>query len=299
MPNETKNLYHYTSLEGLKGIISNDSFFFTNSLSLNDRSEGKEIFSVLSEVLETIEISNKFYSRLNNLTWKTLIEVSELNFYVLSLCEDRDNLTMWNYYTKSSNSLGVNLVLDLKELAEKFVYYLDEEIPVRTDNLNWWHTYGSVIYDDNEKYRILKSIIEITDAEIKRNFNEDIFSQFLSIFRVLSIFFKNQYFKVGNEYRFVIALSMEQLTTYIQQRKKDEQNKSEKIEYRFRASNGTIQPYLNVPLLKKWNYPHIRTLKNVVLTPAFDENSTDGIRALLDFHRYNYTEIFKSQMPLR
>ncbi|MBQ2661196.1 MAG: DUF2971 domain-containing protein [Clostridia bacterium] len=295
LPKVIKNIYHYTNLEGLNGIISNDSFFFTNSTSLNDRSEGKEIFDIIDDVLKNINISNLLDCELKNLTWESLIHSSKLNFYVLSLCKDRDNLTMWNYYTKNNKSLGANLGLDLKELIEKFIYYLDDQIPVRSDNLKWWHTYGSVIYDDEEKYRIIKNIVEATDAELKAGFKEEVLPIFLSILRVLSIFFKNHYFEIENEFRFVIALSTEQLDSYIAKTSKAD----EKILYKFRSSNGCIQPYLNVPLLKKWKYPHIKTLKEVILSPTFDEDSIYGVRELLDYNEYDMTEIKKSQIPLR
>ena len=48
-----RNLYHYTSPEGLIGILGNNKLWFTESGCLNDESEGKYIYSLIQNCIET------------------------------------------------------------------------------------------------------------------------------------------------------------------------------------------------------------------------------------------------------
>lgn len=58
--NLPKHLYHYTTLEGLKGIISSNALWATHYKYLNDSSEVDYARSIISEALaDTIEKNSR------------------------------------------------------------------------------------------------------------------------------------------------------------------------------------------------------------------------------------------------
>ena len=74
-------LCHYTSLSGLKGIMSSKKLWFSDSACLNDKTEGKYIYDVLKDCLFDIKNKksvqrrtiNALYARLPKITKRRVI----------------------------------------------------------------------------------------------------------------------------------------------------------------------------------------------------------------------------------
>ena len=114
----TADSFHYTSPEGLKGILETRTFHFTDSQFLNDYHEKLNI----NDELETFWKNNRakydknFASLLKDIrvekyedTGFSFLDTGKMNtcrYFVFSMSEKSDSLTMWKYYAKRKDYEG-------------------------------------------------------------------------------------------------------------------------------------------------------------------------------------------------
>lgn len=115
----TISTYHYTSPEGLVGIVKNRNIYFTDCQFLNDYKERLNINDEL-EYFWNSEKSN-YDKKFRDLVEKIHIEVFEdddfyyidgeeeqkMNrYFVMSTSMKKDSLGMWKYYSKNGSYNG-------------------------------------------------------------------------------------------------------------------------------------------------------------------------------------------------
>jgi hypothetical protein len=115
-----QTLYHYTNLDGFKGIIETSQIWFSNLYFLNDRSEYNLGFELIIKSLENYKAG---FSILKSTAYFIKALENALIFlkdkqppYILSLTANHDLLSQWRGYTQ--NGVGVNLGLDTKSLKK-------------------------------------------------------------------------------------------------------------------------------------------------------------------------------------
>ena len=145
------DIYHYTSVEGIIGILRNKELWFTNIYFLNDNQELFYTYKLIDEVLTEIQndLSKAFLTRIKNRKNYLLSEDyfdKEMDvwgrheYYVASFSTDEDNLALWNYYTKSDTT-GYNICFKDYAFCEQAV------------------AQGRVCYDKLEQKEMLKTTI--------------------------------------------------------------------------------------------------------------------------------------------
>lgn len=275
-----KEIYHYTSSNALLSIIQNKQLWFTNSRFLNDKTENKYIYLLLDEYIE--ENKDKFcktyYDEIKYLC-KTLIKdenefcynlFNGNNLYVSSFSLNQDSLGLWSYYTKSSESIGYNIIFD----TEKFLKYSNDGSLIKQ--------YGKVIYNKNEQLIILDNLIISLYKRFKELGNnltgQDILFQDVAyLLSEFSIFFKDESFKQEEEFRFIWESS----------------------------KNANIREYKNIfiPYLK-YNIPIVSIL-GITISPTNQNNIVElGLQQLIQNYLYEPERnisyrIDKSNIPLR
>src|SRR5690606_17014349 len=106
-----KNLFHYTNLNGLQGIISNSEIWLSNLYFLNDKSEYELGLKIVVEQLENYKSgfsvlrSTKYF--VESLEKAIEFIKGKESPYVLSLTANNDLLSQWRGYTE--NGVGVNI----------------------------------------------------------------------------------------------------------------------------------------------------------------------------------------------
>lgn len=95
--NLTSMIYHYTSDNGLFGIIQSSSFHCTSIKFLNDPSENIYFNEILNEVLDKNLDFEKAHELLYDKGWRDSRE-SSYDKYIISFSKNSDSLSMWNYY---------------------------------------------------------------------------------------------------------------------------------------------------------------------------------------------------------
>lgn len=112
-------LSHYTTLQGLYGIIDSSSLWASNASFLNDK----------AELTHALDVSKRAISMLSSKKalkdWKSMLEkvFSELSgeqkssTYVACFCADDDNLSQWRGY--GGNVQGVSVTFDRSLLSQR------------------------------------------------------------------------------------------------------------------------------------------------------------------------------------
>lgn len=231
-------IYHYTSADGLKGIIESKKLWFTNAKFLNDYSENNYIFTLLPKFPDTYKetlIEQKFFEDIRKVAenYNTGIFYKQDDnvlfadhVYVASFSKSKDNLELWNYYTKSKNSVGYNI---------GYISY-----PFKIDSAVLKFIHGEVIYKKDKQLEFVKNIV-LAYNSIYRQFKEDIdkdgnskevfFNSFVRMLELHNIFFKHEAYKNEQEYRCAIY----DVTNYSGLLPKS------------RNINGLLVPYLEIP----------------------------------------------------
>lgn len=215
--NEEENLFHYTSSFGLNSIIINRNLWFSHINYLNDEGESVYTYKLLKKRLEKLRnsINRDLYNEIN----EKCDGISSKDYFVASFSTDPDNLSNWNYYTKSENTTGYNIEFD-------------KNILISTMNFNYEPFYAKTIYEEKKQATILDELIIDYNSmfetlgynlEIVQNINDDI--------KILSLFFKHPSFYAEKEYRIVICRSRNLKFNKVDNDK-------------FRIHNGIFIPYI-------------------------------------------------------
>lgn len=272
-------LYHYTSSAGFLGIITSLSLWLSDSDFLNDSSESYYFHDIYSKANVHKNSTRKeeifrfkssmfsyFHSNLHSSHRETAGRLKEIR-YILSLSLDKDNLNLWNYYTKNSNGIGYSL--GLKEDTFKHVTRPDETF-----------LSGKVIYDNDIQKKYLSELIEdywILYSKLKYTYQRNfLFDKLEKNIVIYSVFMKNPIFAHENEYRIAII------------RTGPDAGK----ERLFREMNGAFIPYITQKINKF-------DIGEVGISPTNRmEFVTRGLEALLDANAIE-SKIYKSNVPLR
>lgn len=146
-------LYHYTSLDGLLGIIKSSSLWMSHAAYLNDASELNYGTKLISDMINK-KIKDKKYNEINDILRVSSIVFSNyyrdsVNPYVLSLSEEIDVLSQWRAY---GNNCGVSIGFNPKNILELKVSYL---------NITNESRLIKVIYEKEEQINLIEKAIDI------------------------------------------------------------------------------------------------------------------------------------------
>ncbi len=266
-------LYHYTSVDGLLGIIDTNNIFATSFPFLNDSSEivyGRRLArSILIKKLEkeTDEISKKIYEECLKLNG-----IDKKRIYMTCFCEKGNLLSQWRGYGQSGNGFSVGLDSNkLNRMYRKPPY--DEvhirkvvyDLPVQTKMINKYLS-DAVLYAKKKEIveeKDIQRISKLVDWEIDKH----------------TVFFKDAAFSEEKEWRAIYC----------------EENSSGKIPTKYRARLNRIVDFkefsfaptlLDIPCKDKL------PLKKIICGPGVDhESQIEVIKGLLKDRGYDYKHI--------
>ncbi len=280
------NLYHYTKPEKLLSILESGTIRFSNALYLNDKEEVTYSYKLIVNLInETnglnqelfLKIKEYFYKKYKNIIDGDDTFLNKYEYYTISFSTDNDNLTLWNNYSKGQTYTGYNIGFCKKEL----LYDMERQ--------GFKSVYGNIIYNQETQITILRLIFDKWNKQYEKLLagkktaknnekQQDTFFELIDILSIISLFFKNPYFRDEKEYR-IIFISHFDTNTY----------KQTKIF----EKNGLFIPYIEYHFLK-------RTVSSINIGPTLDENIfyTSTCRMLANFG-YEKKTINRSKIPLR
>lgn len=242
--------HHYTNVDALINIMTEQKLRFTDCMFLNDKEEYNYIFTVVDkcfkdnkELKDILDFSITGIDRKNNKTYIAYnngFRIKDGRYYILSGCLKSDLLPMWNYYSINSNIYGYSIKFSIDELINSFK---DTDADIYK---------GKVIYDFDKQVRIIERYVKekckkteaiirklnkSNEDEYQREFEsiwEDTHSDIYEFISFIRLFFKSSSWKYEEEYRIVILAEPD----------------GNLIKKKFKSAKGVVKPYIEVELKK-------------------------------------------------
>lgn len=295
--------FHYTSPEGLIGILKTRTFFFTDSQFLNDfrekinineeldlfwrrnrRNYDREFYNLLNRIRVT-QYEDSGFSYIDNYTEKPC------RYFVLSLSMDGDSLSMWKYYSKTGDYNGYCIGLFSHALTDEWI-----------DRITGAAVIASMVeYYTEDKQEIITRVVERLftiwqSYERSPLLDEKIIKEFTSWISVEALFFKDQCFEDEKETRYVAIVPTDKLKD-LQYEYKGNKYKM----YDFRIVNGMFIPYIKMPF-NDWNRDVCWAINSIRIGPSGNADQKEaGLKQFIRSLDYDFEKcaVMKSKVPVR
>jgi len=303
-------LYHYTTVDGLKGIIENNEIWATSAYYMNDSAEILYGYRVLHLALESWlkdkNLSDDSIGRglaesfIRHFGHDALQRNVVTPIYLTCFCEDGNLLSQWRAYGSSS---GYNIGFQVP--MEGIVYGLAPEPLVYTSRC------VKVEYESEKQFQRVRELLDfllpiLDEPRVAASIRsidtasplgfQQLQSTIQEVLVEECIGFKDSAFAVEKEWR-VITRSR----AHLKQSKDDGNHRS--LPVHFRTARGQLIPYVK---LKPNNSPtpivgngKQLPLADITCGPGGDQISSGmAIRALLDGRDFQTVRVKHSKIPL-
>lgn len=268
-------VYHYTSLEGFVGIVSNRSVWMTEFAYLNDR---REVRYGLDLILETVSalLKTEANESVRDLlsTWKEQLGGGRQRIYITSFSGEDDSLSQWRAYGP------IALGFPMQSLS----------LHVNRGSLQ------AVEYDPSTQKKLVEiyvhHLLSAFQADLRGNRLERIPDVYHKLDKLveLATLFKDPAFRAENEYRL----------TFIDMPELFEATGEKGPQRSFRATRGRLIPYIpSTQTLPSKHHDFPLEISEVVLGPESDELLEQGVREFLDENGLKQVLVRRSRVPLR
>ncbi|MCE6966068.1 DUF2971 domain-containing protein [Enterobacter sp. MW07] len=263
-------VFHYTDLNGFKGIVEGNTLWATNIHHLNDSKEYHHGIKCFLDALEFID--EKYRDPSMKVSLETMLDHFLRNqgsyIFSTSFCLISDQLSQWRGY---GNKQGVCIEFDENKLHDVFKH------------LNYRITRGNVFYTaEGSTLEAREEINSFLDLNFyAQSFNRDKFRRDVylhSILCALVPFFKHDGFKEEKEYRFIYT-------------------PFDKVpDIKFRISGDRLVPYITPSVCEGVKLP----IKKIIIGPSkATEDVVSGVRFFLKHFGYQDVDVVLSQIPYR
>lgn len=274
------SLFHYTSSNGLKGILDSKTLWFSHIDYLNDEGECRYTYNLLKSIVESMsndvdsELVNFLTERCDHMLSDQYYDqqtkgLFNTEYFLVSFSTDPDNLSNWNYYTKTKDITGYNIEFRKDELLNSL------------EGLPYDYIHGKTIYDVQKQKQLIEEALTEYNYKYKNTEDADekrkIYISFNEVIKVYSLFFKHHFFEAENEYRIVFS-------------RVERANQVEPV--LFREDKGLFIPYLPREFSKE-------SIKIITISPTEkQEMARHSIERMIKKDFRDVT-VKKSEIPLR
>lgn len=280
---EPKVLYHYTSTEGMYGIISDGCLWATDASYLKDASELINGLELVDEILNVVDTTTtewleptREFVRGTSKAIKAVF-VDELYAYIVSFSTEADLLSQWRAYSGPKGSVGYALGFD-RSLLDRQTEQC--ETPFDLEAVAYGieqQRHAIILASANSQIKTLDEIVSIA-AELQDNEptlalqsrTREVWRQLIIDVGKTVARFKDGYFSEEREWRLIGC--------------EDRTSKRSNVE--FRTSELGLTPYIRFPIRQEQgtNSP----LVEVRVGPSPDpDRAVDAVRRLLDAKGYD------------
>ncbi len=257
---EYPEIYHYTDIKGLLGILNDEHLWATHYRCLNDQNElnyGYEL--MIKKAQEDLKKKNPALGEEQiNAAYEIWLKVHDDDFYVSSFCGHHSNqeyikehglLSMWRGYGENG---GFAVVLK----TEEFEKFLEEYKKCNKTEKPSFTIFNKVKYIPGNDYKKVpeyfekefKDVLEIRDLVVKslKSENEEKFHDYIKSFVTLLCCLKHYGFHEEQEVRIVIVNTLLNSTGKVLEVDKTP------LPVEFRGNKtGLLVPYIKFPLNNK------------------------------------------------
>lgn len=277
-PPEVSAFGHYTTVQGVMGMISEELLWATNIRFLNDQHEFQHSLGVLRKILAKPQLAPQAHKQLfaeyQKMVGSRLDEIERFrseSVFTLSFSAKPDLLSQWRGYCPENN--GYCVIYDVDMLLESVKAVFPEAYLFKC------------VYEDEAKKGPLREILnrnwsdflQAESAKSRREITERIATEI----RLLAAHFKDTSFSEEQERRIVVVYEYFGAN-----------------QLKFRAGRSSIIPYLELPAPRA-------AVKKIIVGP--NRNQSLATRALEAFLETRYEqpifvggpEVVKSEIPYR
>jgi hypothetical protein len=286
-------LYHYTSLDGLIGIINGNSVWASHCKYLNDSTEYIHALNFPISLSNKIYIDDDYLSPFGFSMRKALDEMIHNDVYVSSFSEKSDLLSQWRGYCPPGRGVCIGFKRDVLEQfcsennlnLDKCIYSESEqfqemknlinqceaEFPMPTISRKDYDTFGSKDRVDHELN--YKDFVMHGDGKIQA---DAALSNLCNSINTLAPLFKDDGFHEESEWRII------------------SKNPSSKIN--FRAGISHLIPYITLSIL---DYSK-SAIGEVIIGPnASSHNCANSVSMLLEANGFKGVNVMPSRIPFK
>ena len=264
-------LFHYTNLDGLKGILKSRALWLSHISSLNDPIEIEHGQQIIAEIInqaiddEENELIELFYRQL-------LIQVNAFGNtlfipFIACFCSDGDLLSQWRAYADQGGgySIGFNFTDSVRVKSESEDF---EEV-----DEGYFPYLRKVIYEREEKEHFVNNFLEnavrglnsALEGPIGRRFEDDLTypvsvmaGQAANLILDMLLSFKHPAFKEEKEWRLIRVKARHEEADLFQ----------------FREDSHGLLPYLSTSIYSQDNENYKFPIQSINYGPALDSNRT-------------------------
>lgn len=287
-------IYHYTSLNGLIGILESQSLFSSNIQFLNDRKEFQYGVELILSTISHLKKNKKAFQILENVE-KNIDLIYKCERYVTCFSLKGDLLSQWRAY--GNNGRGISIGFDRNSLSSSFSQYLNEKMIVYNEN--------DQIYSIEKQINWIIEYFENTKKLIDWNdYDYDFFvaKEIIEYLEKTISSFKHPSFKDEKEYRIEYVID-------------GNINKEDKEKLLFKSTDNLVVPYLKLTneckdYINQSNYKETDVyptfvvkklpITEIIIGPSLDfQANKHSIAKLLKSNNYDNIEIIPSDVPYR
>lgn len=277
---EMDEIYHYTSAEGLQGIMQTGELWFTRWDYLNDSSEFKYIHEIIENNAKIYKQDKDFVRLIDSIN-KQIVGLKESRYwndertdiYFASFSEHSDALNMWSRYTKSSSTLGYSLGFESKGL------FTNRKLDLAASR---------IIYDIDEQNEITQKMLELLYRMYQNIQSSDILKRDESYIMGTSI--DDVLSEIGYIFKHPAYSDEKEIRLALRHHPYDDQY--EKLNKHTRISNGYFIPYIPLNFEKQ-------LLTSVTISPALNPDiAMRGVATARNLYGYSFS-INSSSIPYR
>jgi Protein of unknown function (DUF2971) len=276
-------LYHYTSMQGMLGIISKEEMWFTNIFHLNDPSElgyGIKIcLQILSENAENaFSYKQRFRDWMKHLLVKAGGEI--FSFYVASFSAHKNDLGQWRAYADDGRGVAIGFAPPLFSVETNSEKIAATEVTERT-------LIGRVNYDREQNiHRVREAINKALQAfsvasfqthEESREFIEELAREVASAMFFYSITAKHSAYEHEKETRLMLINDCHTLNQYA----------------KMRIRGSQLVPYI----CSKWAVRSRAAISEVIVGPAAADLASNSVRTFLASQSLAAVTVGQSTIP--
>lgn len=268
-------LYHYTTIEGLVGILSNQSLRASNIAFMNDSKEYEYGISIFLNCIEQKKLCDTISTSQNNIldSLKKQLQHSYAKaIFSISYCASEDQLSQWRGYGNEDGAVCIEF--HAKELKNLVIVG-----KTGSHTLSHYLAPAKVIYKREEQEKIVNEFIDIVLSN-EENINEtntlDIFINAIK----LAVLFKDYSFHEEKEWRSVFLVAVNE------------------HEILFRTRKGVIVPYIETFINNEHKNKRLPISKVIVGPSSCSNYTVESIKTFCVFNELPI-DVTVSSIPYR
>lgn len=290
-------IYHYTNIQGLLGIINSEALWMTDFQYMNDLQEINHGIQLAKSILQELKKSEKYSGKEEYFKiWENFVETGVDRRICISCfsLDNGDSLSQWRGY--GDKGVGISIGFDVSEwqfwdkdlvTLNPIVYNAEKQRKILS---NFFHIYLTVLdWDANKNMRNGK------DEKIETAKPEELTNNFISQVYKHIVSFKHPSFADEKEVRWV----------YLEDKHISELMALKVPKKLFRTIGNKLIPYISSKDLSKRSIDEEKDviklpITEIVVGPQKDSDLVvSGIKELLQENGYAHVPVRKSAVPFR